>query len=144
MDITWCHIKHRICYVFHFTINNIQHNIPKYSIENNVCTNVEYVGITIFCFELSGKLEGLVTTPSGKQDKVNVIDLGDGTYDIEYVPKELGVYNLDVTFDNVPVPGSPFKFKVVEPGPRKVKVYGPGRSYINLKYLVGRRILLSG
>ena len=79
---------------------------------------------------LLGKLEGLVTTPSGKQDKVNVIDLGDGTYDIEYTPKELGVYNLDVTFDNVPVPGSPFKFKVVNPGPQKVKVYGPGKAFI--------------
>ena len=98
----------------------------------------------MFYFELSGKLEGLVTTPSGKQDKVNVIDLGDGTYDIEYVPKELGVYNLDVTFDNVPVPGSPFKFKVVEPGPRKVKVYGPGKLRINSNYLVGRCILPSG
>ena len=61
---------------------------------------------------------------------MNVIDLGDGTYDIEYTPKELGVYNLDVTFDGVPVPGSPFKFKVVEPGPQKVKVYGPGMAFI--------------
>ena len=76
---------------------------------------------------VTGKLEGLVTTPSGKQDKVNVSENGDGTYDIEYTPKELGVYNLDVTFESVPVPGSPFKFKVVQPGPRKVKVHGPGK-----------------
>ncbi len=73
-----------------------------------------------------GKLEGVVTTPSGKKDKVKVSDNHDGTYDTEYTPKELGLFTLDVTFDNVPVPGSPFKFKVVKPGPRKVKVHGPG------------------
>ncbi|XP_065067168.1 filamin-A-like isoform X4 [Rhopilema esculentum] len=86
------------------------------------------------CSELEpGKLEGLVTTPSGKKDKVKVSDNGDGTYDIEYTPKELGVYTLDVTYENVPVPGSPFKFKVVKPGPRKVKVHGPGlkKGYVN-------------
>jgi len=43
------------------------------------------------------------------------------------VPNEVGPYLLDVTFENVPVPGSTFRTQGI-PGcdPRRVKVYGPG------------------
>ena len=79
------------------------------------------------CSEMpEGKLEGTIKTPSGKKEKVPVTDNGDGSYNIDYTPKELGLYTLDITYDTAPVPGSPFKLKVVEPSPKKVKVHGPG------------------
>lgn len=52
---------------------------------------------------------------------------GDGTYTVQYVPNEVGPYTLDVTYENIPVPGSTFRTQAI-PGcdPRRVKVYGPG------------------
>eukprot|EP01126_Amoeba_proteus_P048651 TRINITY_DN5642_c0_g1_i5.p1 TRINITY_DN5642_c0_g1~~TRINITY_DN5642_c0_g1_i5.p1 ORF type:complete len:909 (-),score=226.19 TRINITY_DN5642_c0_g1_i5:318-3044(-) len=43
---------------------------------------------------------------------VNVIDNGDGTYSLDYVPKKAGSYLLDVRLDDVPVKGSPFTILV--------------------------------
>jgi filamin len=43
------------------------------------------------------------------------------------VPNEVGPYLLDVTYENIPVPGSQFRTQAI-PGcdPSRVKVYGPG------------------
>ena len=51
---------------------------------------------------------------------------------MQYVPNEPGPYLLDVTYENVPVPGSTFKTHAI-PGcdPRRVKVYGPGNNKMN-------------
>ncbi|XP_057297037.1 filamin-B-like isoform X3 [Hydractinia symbiolongicarpus] len=72
------------------------------------------------------KLSGKITTPSGKKEKVDVKDNHDGTFALNYVPKEVGKYILDVGYDGIPIPGSPFEFEVTEGGPDKVKVYGKG------------------
>lgn len=53
-------------------------------------------------------------------------DNHDGTFALNYVPKEVGKYILDVGYDGIPIPGSPFEFEVTEGGPDKVKVYGKG------------------
>ena len=53
-------------------------------------------------------------------------DNRDGTFALNYTPKECGKYILDVAYDGVAVPGSPFEFEVSEGGPDKVKVYGKG------------------
>lgn len=45
---------------------------------------------------------------------------------MNYTPKEVGKYKLDVAYDGIAVPGSPFEFEVTEGGPEKVKVYGKG------------------
>ncbi|XP_066922248.1 filamin-A-like isoform X11 [Clytia hemisphaerica] len=71
-------------------------------------------------------LTGKITTPSGKKEKVDVKDNRDGTFALNYTPKECGKYILDVAYDGVAVPGSPFEFEVTEGGPDKVKVYGKG------------------
>lgn len=71
-------------------------------------------------------LTGRITTPSGKKEKVDVKDNRDGTFALNYTPKECGKYTLDVAYDGVAVPGSPFEFEVTEGGPDKVKVYGKG------------------
>lgn len=56
-----------------------------------------------------------------------VQNVGNGTYVVQYVPNEPGSYHLDVTYENLAVPGSTFKTLAI-PGcdPRRVKVYGPG------------------
>ena len=59
-------------------------------------------------------------------------DNRDGTFALNYTPKECGKYVLDVAYDGVAVPGSPFEFEVTEGGPDKVKVYGKGNWLIKL------------
>ena len=75
----------------------------------------------------SGKVQCELTGPSGKRHLCPVQNNGDGTYTVQYVPNEVGPYLLDVTYENVPVPGSTFRTQAI-PGcdPRRVKVYGPG------------------
>ena len=46
---------------------------------------------------------------------------------MNYTPKEVGKYVLEVGYDGIPIPGSPFEFEVTEGGPDKVKVYGKGK-----------------
>lgn len=74
-----------------------------------------------------GKVQCELTGPTGKRHLCPVLNNGDGTYTVQYVPNEVGPYVLEVTYENVPVPGSPFRTQGV-PGcdPRRVKVYGPG------------------
>ncbi len=75
----------------------------------------------------SGKVLCELVVPSGKRQVCPVQNNGDGTYTVQYVPNEVGPYQLEVTYENIPVPGSPFKTQGI-PGcdPNRVKVYGPG------------------
>jgi filamin len=75
----------------------------------------------------TGKVQCELLSPSGKRQLCPVINNGDGTYTVQYVPNEIGPYELDVTFDNVPIPGSVFRTQGM-PGcdPNRVRVYGPG------------------
>ena len=65
--------------------------------------------------------------PTGKRQLCPVINNGDGTYTVQYVPNEIGTYQIEVTYENIQVPGSPFRTQGI-PGcdPGRVKVYGPG------------------
>ncbi|XP_010222993.1 PREDICTED: filamin-B-like, partial [Tinamus guttatus] len=49
---------------------------------------------------------------------------------VRFIPRENGVYSIDVKFDGSHIPGSPFKVRVGEPGqagdPGLVSAYGPG------------------
>ena len=67
--------------------------------------------------------------------KIETVDNKDGTVDVTYHPTEAGEYDVNVNFDGKPVPGSPFKAKIVPKGGEKnkpaidvsgIKVYGPG------------------
>ncbi len=75
----------------------------------------------------SGKVNCELTGPSGKRHLCPVLNNGDGTYTVQYVPNEPGEYSLDVTYENIPVPGSKFRTRAI-PGcdPSRVKAYGPG------------------
>ncbi|XP_040215154.1 filamin-B isoform X2 [Rana temporaria] len=68
-----------------------------------------------------------ITNPSGGATDCLVKDNGDGTYEVEYTPFEKGAHSVKVTYDDEPVPKSPFKVGVTEGCyPSRVKAQGPG------------------
>ncbi|KAI4879622.1 hypothetical protein NFI96_025042 [Prochilodus magdalenae] len=75
-----------------------------------------------------GKLEARITSPSGKSVPCVVEPQpGKGASLVKYIPKEEGVYTVDVLYDGNPVPGSPFSVDaMLPPDPSKVKAFGPG------------------
>lgn len=73
------------------------------------------------------KVNLTLNTPSGKKFPIAVQPKGDGTYRSVYIPHEQGPYTIDVTYDGVPLAGSPFKTNAVKGcNPSKCKAYGPG------------------
>ncbi|CAM2708294.1 unnamed protein product [Rotaria socialis] len=75
----------------------------------------------------SGRVECLLTSPSGRAVRCPVKNMSDGTYLVQYAPYEPGMHQLEVTYENIPVPGSPFRVSAV-PGcdSTRVRAYGPG------------------
>ncbi|GAU93664.1 hypothetical protein RvY_05566 [Ramazzottius varieornatus] len=70
-----------------------------------------------------------VTSPSGKTEDAEMMDLDDSTYKIKFVPKEQGVHTVSVKHKNQHIPGSPFQFTVgplKDSGPHRVRAGGPG------------------
>ena len=69
-----------------------------------------------------------MATEDNKPVKAHVVDNKDGTYKVDFVPREVKPIIAQVKLANQHVPKSPFKV-TVEPGPvvepSKVKVYGP-------------------
>ncbi|XP_063231927.1 LOW QUALITY PROTEIN: filamin-C [Bacillus rossius redtenbacheri] len=54
---------------------------------------------------------------------------GEGVWVASYTPQEVGVYDVQVSLDDVPVPGSPFHPKVVDA--RRVRVIGGWESFMD-------------
>ena len=52
---------------------------------------------------------------SGESVPVNVTDLGDGTYGLDYTPTLTGQWSLAVNFDGEPAAGSPYALTVISP-----------------------------
>ena len=75
-----------------------------------------------------GEVTASVLSPSGSESPATVSDRGNGSYAIRFVPKEVGDHLISVRFDEIHIPGSPFKVKVGggESYPGRVKAYGPG------------------
>ncbi|XP_015833310.1 filamin-A isoform X1 [Tribolium castaneum] len=68
-----------------------------------------------------------ITNPSGAQTENLVTPLLDGTYKVSYTPFEEGRHTIDIFYDNVPVPGSPFIVNVRRGcDAKKCIAYGPG------------------
>nr|XP_046240882.1 filamin-B isoform X1 [Scatophagus argus] len=68
-----------------------------------------------------------VRNPSGALTDCMVTDNADGTYGVEYTPFENGVHNVQVLYDDTPVPKSPFRVSVSEGcDPSRVVATGPG------------------
>ncbi|XP_015127266.1 filamin-A isoform X2 [Diachasma alloeum] len=74
-----------------------------------------------------GKVSCSITNPSGGKTEKTITPQNDGTYRISYTPFEEGPHTIDILYDNVPVPGSPFSVNVKRIcDPTKCKAYGPG------------------
>lgn len=77
--------------------------------------------------------------PSGKVVAPSVDQNADGTVSIKYQPSEVGLHELDVYYNGVPIQDSPFKFHVDalnsvtgdQSGSGYVTAYGAGLSYGN-------------
>ncbi|XP_076861287.1 filamin-C isoform X11 [Brachyhypopomus gauderio] len=68
-----------------------------------------------------------IVNPSGVNTEAYVTDVGDGTYRVEYTAYEDGVHLIEVLYDDVSVPKSPFRVMVTEGcDPSRVRAYGPG------------------
>uniref|UniRef100_A0A3Q2XW38 Filamin C, gamma b (actin binding protein 280) n=1 Tax=Hippocampus comes TaxID=109280 RepID=A0A3Q2XW38_HIPCM len=68
-----------------------------------------------------------IVSPSGTATDGYTTDKGDGTYRVEYTPFEDGTHLIEVLYDDVPVPKSPFRVSVAEGcDPTRVRAYGPG------------------
>ncbi|XP_069501558.1 filamin-A isoform X4 [Ambystoma mexicanum] len=75
-----------------------------------------------------GKVASKITGPSNKSVPCKVEQgLSPDNSTVKFIPREEGPYEVEVTYDGVPVPGSPFPVEGVAPtDPSKVKAYGPG------------------
>uniref|UniRef100_A0A8C0H060 Filamin B n=1 Tax=Chelonoidis abingdonii TaxID=106734 RepID=A0A8C0H060_CHEAB len=72
-------------------------------------------------------IQAQITNPSGASTDCLIKDNADGTYAVEFTPFEKGPHTVEVTYDDVPVPNSPFKVDVTEGcHPSRVKAQGAG------------------
>ncbi|XP_058873200.1 filamin-A-like [Acipenser ruthenus] len=72
-------------------------------------------------------LQVQVQGPKGVAEPVELVDNGDGTHTVSYVPTSKGPYSVNVLYGEEEVPCSPFKVKVLPThDASKVKASGPG------------------
>ncbi|XP_041113590.1 filamin-C isoform X4 [Polyodon spathula] len=68
-----------------------------------------------------------IVNPSGGKTDTYISDKGDGTYRVEYTAYEDGIHVIEVLYDDVAVPKSPFRVGVAEGcDPTRVRAFGPG------------------
>ncbi|XP_069543922.1 filamin-C-like isoform X8 [Brachyistius frenatus] len=68
-----------------------------------------------------------ISNPSGANTDTYITDKGDGTYRVEYTAYEDGLHLIEVLFNEVSVPQSPFSVSVAEGcDPGRVRAFGPG------------------
>lgn len=73
------------------------------------------------------KISCSINNPNGGKTEKVIMPQKDGTYQVSYTPFDEGRHTIDILYDNVPVPGSPFTVNVkrgCEPG--KCRAFGPG------------------
>ncbi|XP_051516060.1 filamin-A-like [Myxocyprinus asiaticus] len=75
-----------------------------------------------------GKVGAKVTGPAGKSVPCKVEPgLSPETSQVRFIPRDKGPYEVELTYDGAPIPGSPFPVKAVAPtDPSKVRCSGPG------------------
>ncbi|KAF4527938.1 hypothetical protein B566_EDAN012831 [Ephemera danica] len=74
-----------------------------------------------------GKVTCTITNPSGSKLENLITPMADGTFKISYTPFEEGRHTIDIVYNGIPIPGSPF-FVHVRRGcdPKRCRAYGPG------------------
>ncbi|XP_014220678.1 filamin-A isoform X3 [Trichogramma pretiosum] len=75
----------------------------------------------------SERLGCTINNPSGGVTEKVITPMSDGTYSVNYTPFEEGTHNVDIVYDGIPVPGSPFPVSVQRvTDASKCRAYGPG------------------
>ncbi|XP_071188894.1 filamin-C isoform X16 [Salvelinus alpinus] len=75
----------------------------------------------------SSHVKARIVNPSGANTDAYITDKGEGTYRVEYTAYEDGIHLIEVLYDDVAVPNSPFRVPVTEGcDPSRVRAYGPG------------------
>jgi filamin len=74
-----------------------------------------------------GNVSCTITNPSGSKLDNLITPQPDGTFKISYTPFEEGKHTIELSYNGVPIPGSPF-FVNVKRGcdPSRCRAYGPG------------------
>ncbi|KAM9467521.1 filamin-C isoform 12-T12 [Clarias gariepinus] len=133
------------------TINYGGHAVPKFPARVQVDPAIDTSGIKVYgpgveprgalrevtthfivdtrSYNLTGgnHVKACIVNPSGTNTDAYITDKGDGTYRVEYSAYEDGVHLIEVLYDDVPVPKSPFRVSVTEGcDPSRVRAYGPG------------------
>ncbi|XP_075713670.1 filamin-C isoform X2 [Rhinoderma darwinii] len=133
------------------TIKYGGHAVPKFPVQVNVEPAVDTSGVKVYGpgVEPRGILREVTTeftvdsrsltktggshvttrviSPSGAVTESLISDNGDGTYHVQYTAYEDGIHLVEVLYDEVPVPKSPFRVPVTEGcDPTRVRAYGPG------------------
>lgn len=73
------------------------------------------------------KISCSINNPSGGITEKVITPKVDGTYRVEYTPFEEGPHTIDILYNNIPVPGSPFSVnvkKTTDAG--RCRAFGPG------------------
>uniref|UniRef100_A0A8C4T6N6 Filamin A n=1 Tax=Erpetoichthys calabaricus TaxID=27687 RepID=A0A8C4T6N6_ERPCA len=77
-----------------------------------------------------GVIDAKVHSPSGALEECCVTEIDEDKYAVRFIPRENGLYLIDVKFNGSHIPGSPFKIRVGEVGqsgdPGMVSAYGAG------------------
>ncbi|XP_041130079.1 filamin-A-like [Polyodon spathula] len=77
-----------------------------------------------------GVIDAKVHSPSGALEQCCVTEIDEDKYAVRFIPRENGLYLIDVKFNGSHIPGSPFKVRVGETGqagdPGMVSAYGAG------------------
>ncbi|MGH0130078.1 UNVERIFIED_CONTAM: hypothetical protein FKN15_040916 [Acipenser sinensis] len=94
--------------------NNVRASIPQ-------CFTVDTIEAGV------APLQVRVQGPKGVVEPVELVDNGDGTHTVSYVPTSKGPYSVNVLYGEEEIPCSPFKVKVLPThDASKVKASGPG------------------
>ncbi|XP_033213591.1 filamin-A isoform X3 [Belonocnema kinseyi] len=73
------------------------------------------------------KVSCSINNPSGGVTEKVITPQVDGTYRVAYTPFEEGRHTIDILYDNVPIPGSPFSVNVKRVSDAgKCRAFGPG------------------
>eukprot|EP00062_Callorhinchus_milii_P024157 gi/632983767/ref/XP_007908811.1/ PREDICTED: filamin-C [Callorhinchus milii] len=147
-SITYIPQAHGTCTI---TIKYGGHPVPKFPARVQVDPAIDLSGVKVFgpgveprgvlrevtteftvdCRSVSrsggAHVKARITNPSGAATDSYVRDNGDGTYRVEYSAYEDGLHVIEVLYDDIPLPKSPFRVGVTEGcDPSRVRAYGPG------------------
>jgi len=75
---------------------------------------------------IDGELVANITAPSRRTLRANVINMRNGTHRVEFTPMEVGSHLIELIFDGMIVPGTPFTAKAYNTAAIAVSPINPG------------------